>query len=77
MTSKLPDVESRVDLDDIDNETRYEIADSLASMHDGVMNELHQIRRGSRIDRWISIAGAVAALIAAAAALYPIICQYV
>lgn len=77
MTSKFPDVESHVDLDALDNETRYEIANSLASMHDDFMNELHQLQRGSRIDRRIAIVGAVAALIAAAAALYPIVCQYV
>lgn len=77
MTSKSPDIESHVDLDAIDNETRYVISDEIASMHDDFMNELHQLQRGSRIDRRIAIVGAVAALIAAVAALYPIVCQYV
>lgn len=73
MTSKFPDVESHVDLDAIDNETRYVISDEIASMHDDVMNGLSDLRRSSRIDRWISIVGTVAAVIAAVAALFSLL----
>ena len=73
MTSKFPDVESHVDLDALDNETRYVISDEIASMHDDVMNGLSDLRRSSRIDRWISIVGTVAAVIAAVAALFSLL----
>ena len=69
----VPDVESLVDPDDIDNETQYVIAEDLASFHDDIMKEFDRQRHNSRIDRSIAIVGAVGALVAAVAALYPLI----
>lgn len=84
MTSKIPDIESQLDLDALDTSSHWRTADGVeetaatlkAFMQRYERDQVSQRRRDVIEHRW-TVAGVIAALIAAAAALYPIVSQYV